>query len=231
MLTRNPSAHAGGVQDGGDPFTQQAPPSDLPIDYAVVPPAKQGGRFGEGGEPESCRLVVVNLSAYLDSELDPDQAQLVADHLNSCPRCADLLDAMEGTDEDIVREWRDSAPLPSSSQFRNGVDAIMGALPPAAAAAEPFAPRRVHSRTRWMRFATGLSGVIVAGGMLWSSYRLGYVQGRAVAKRTSFPIPQPESSYQPGPRRFALNSLTSPPSIPPEPTESLSLSRAERSRR
>jgi len=87
MLTRKPSVATDDAQDGGPLFTRQGMPSV----FAIVPPASTADPRGEGGQPEACRLVSVNLSAYLDGELDPDQARLVENHLNTCPNCADLL--------------------------------------------------------------------------------------------------------------------------------------------
>ena len=58
--------------------------------------------------------------------------------------CADLLDAMEETDEEIQREWREDAPLPSSSQFRHSIDAIMDALPARAEFISAYAANRAQ---------------------------------------------------------------------------------------
>ncbi len=134
-----------------------------------------GNPAGHGG---NCRRGVETLSAYLDGELDSDSQAEVADHLNNCPQCADAFDALLATDRMIQREWRD-APLPSASEMRFALDSLMDALPPLPAAAPEFAPRRVHARVRWMRFATGIASVIALLGLLWSSYRLGFTQGRA----------------------------------------------------
>lgn len=174
MLTRKPSYTKDDAKDGNPLYFAEGNPSA----FAVVPPTPNSGDDWEDRDRESCRLVSVSLSAYLDGELDPEQTQLINKHLNQCADCAAMLQAMEETDEIIEREWREGAPLPSSSQFRHSIDDIMDALPTAQAETPVFAPKRVHSRTRWMRFATGMSGVILFGGMLWSSYRLGYSQGR-----------------------------------------------------
>ena len=227
MLTRKPSFVAEDAQGGSPLFT----PQEMPSLFAIVPPTPAGGPQREGGEPESCRLVSVNLSAYLDDELDADQAQLVTDHLNTCPGCAGLLDAMESMDVQIEREWRDSTPLPSSSQFRHSIDAIMDALPPAAAEAERFAPKRVHARTRWMRFATGMSGFILAAGLLWSSYRLGYAHGRTTAKRSSFATPPVNPNSVRNQQAQSLAALSDPPSSPQLTAASLTFTRARRSQR
>jgi len=223
MLTRKPSRLTDDVQDGNPLFMQRGMPSD----FALVPPTPVAGEGWEDGNREACRLVSVNLSAFLDNELDPDQAQLIEKHLNSCAGCAALLEAMQDTDEVIEREWRESTPLPSSSQFRQSIDSIMEALPPAPVEAESFAPKRVHSRTRWVRFATGMSGVIVAAGLLWSSYRIGYAHGRTSARRSSFAAPTgagPYAGFQP---TLSLCSLSA---APPNPTP-LTFARERRSQR
>jgi anti-sigma factor RsiW len=161
-------------------------------------------------------LVAVNLSAYLDNELDPDQSDMITAHLESCAACADLLDAMEETDEEIQREWREDSPLPSSSQFRQSVDAIMDALPAELVAEPVFAPKRVHARTRWVRFATGMSGFILVAGMLWSSYRIGYVQGRQNAGKSAF-TPVNPTGYNPAVQPMMSVASLSPASAkPPE---------------
>ena len=78
----------------------------------------------------------------------------------------------------IQREWRD-APLPSASEMRFALDSIMDALPPVPNAPPVFAPRRIHARFRWMRFATGIASIIALLGLLWSTYRFGFTQGRS----------------------------------------------------
>ncbi|HLK55399.1 MAG TPA: zf-HC2 domain-containing protein [Chthonomonadaceae bacterium] len=159
--------------------------------FAVVPPSYGDGDFGGGheGGNEACRLVAVSLSAYLDGELDEDQQQVVETHLDRCPKCVASLAALETTDTLIEREWRDNAPLPSSSEVKNSIDSIMAALPPAPAATPEFAPKRVHAKARWIRFSTGIAGVIAFMSLLWSSYRLGYANGRTSAQPSFMPSP------------------------------------------
>jgi len=177
MVTRKPVRAS--AQDADPLFVIQGSQSS----YSGLPPTPDAGNGHRGGEPEACRLVLVNLSAYQDNELDPDQADLITQHLDNCADCGALLDSMQMADEEIVREWREGTPLPSSLQFKQSIDSIMDALPPAPATVETFAPKRVHARTRWIRFATGLSGLIAAVGLLWSSYELGYVHGRNNSRR------------------------------------------------
>ena len=137
----------------------------------------------------NCRRGIETLSAYLDGELDSDSQAEVANHLNNCPQCADAFDALLATDRMIQREWRD-APLPSASEMRFALDSIMDALPPLPVAPPAFAPRRIHAKARWMRFATGIAGVIALLGLLWSSYRLGFAQGRSSLSSQFAPRPQ-----------------------------------------
>ena len=235
-------------------FAEETQRADFGTDpSAVVPPTgftgggrggngggiRRGGNggSGNGGGSDACDLVSVNLSAYQDGELDPDQMRLVVNHLTTCPQCAAELKALRATDRRIQREWRDSAPLPSSSRFDQSIDAIMAALPPAPAAPAVFAPKRVHARARWMRFSTGMAGIIALAGMSWSSYQLGYVHGRrstrpaspiaisplsaspfsaATATGASSFLRVSPASYTPAlPRTTAARALP-PPSDPPE---------------
>lgn len=147
---------------------------------ALPPTGRSGGKGGwpgRGGD-DACEFVSVNLSAYQDGELDPDSLKLIVSHLTHCPNCAASFDALQSVDETLEREWRDSAPLPSSSQFARSLDSIMEALPNEPAVTPAFAPKRVHARVRWTRFATGVAGLFAFGSLLWSSYRLGYQQGQ-----------------------------------------------------
>ena len=129
-------------------------------------------------QAQGCDFVTTNLSAYLDGELDSAQTRLVGSHLGKCPRCSEILESLSDVDETIQREWRDSAPLPSSFRFEQAVDDIMAALPSVPVEAVAFAAHRVHARARWMRFATGVAGLVVILTSLWSSYWLGYTNGR-----------------------------------------------------
>jgi anti-sigma factor RsiW len=150
-------------------------------DRNALPPTGRsggnGGRPGRGGD-DACEFVSVNLSAYQDGELDSDSLKLIVSHLSHCPHCSAAMDALQEIDETLEREWRDSAPLPSSSQFARSIASIMDALPDEPAATPAFAPKRVHARARWTRFATGVAGAFAFGGLLWSSYRLGYQEGQ-----------------------------------------------------
>jgi hypothetical protein len=229
MLTRKPSHLLDDAQAGNPLFQFQS--QGMPAAYSLVPPTPFASEGWQDGDHEACRLISVNLAAYIDNELDPDQADLVTQHLNGCTGCAALLDTMERTDETIEREWRESAPLPSSSQFRQSIDSIMDALPPAPAQSDGFAAKRVHARTRWMRFATGMSGFILAAGALWSSYNIGYSQGRNSARRSSIALPA-GSRYIPGiSTALTLCSLSEPPPTRPLIEPSLTFARERRSQR
>ena len=129
-------------------------------------------------QAQGCDFVTTNLSAYLDGELDSAQTRLVGSHLGKCPRCSEILESLSDVDETIQREWRDSAPLPSSFHFEQAIDDIMAALPSVPVEAVAFAAHRVHARARWMRFATGIAGLVAILTSLWSSYWLGYTNGR-----------------------------------------------------
>lgn len=155
--------------------------------FVIVPPGgTSGGGEGGGGGSDACDLVMTNLSAYQDGELDPDQQRIMDAHLAKCPACAANLETLQTTDTFLQREWQESGPLPSSLELRSSVDAIMGALPPAPVAPQKFAPKRVHARARWIRFSTGFASLLAFMSLLWSSYQLGYVHGRR-SLRTSAP--------------------------------------------
>jgi len=179
MLTREQ------IQDSTDDpqemeFTVTLPDYSKRDRNALPPTGRSGGKGGwpgRGGD-DACEFVSVSLSAYQDGELDPESLQLIVSHLAHCPHCAAAFDALQSVDETLEREWRDSAPLPSSSQFARSLDSIMDALPSEPAPTPVFAPKRVHARVRWTRFATGVAGLFAFGSLLWSSYRLGYQQGQ-----------------------------------------------------
>lgn len=164
-------------QDAGAQPASYVPPSPT----SILPPTPGvGGNDIRGTEMsrDACDLVIANLPAYQDGELDIDQQRLVENHLTKCPQCAAVMEAIQATDRILEREWQDDAPLPSSLEFTQAVNNIMAALPPVPAHSATVKPRRVHARTRWMRFATGISGFFALFGMLWTSYTVGYYNGR-----------------------------------------------------
>jgi anti-sigma factor RsiW len=180
MLTREQKIQDGMEEPQEMDLTVTLPGFPARDRNALPPTGRSGGRGGwpgRGGD-DACEFVSVNLSAYQDGELDPDSLNLIVSHLTHCPNCAAAFDALQSVDETLEREWRDSAPLPSSSQFARSIDSIMDALPEEPAPTPVFAPKRVHARVRWTRFATGVAGLFAFGSLLWSSYRLGYQQGQ-----------------------------------------------------
>jgi hypothetical protein len=195
--------------------------------FAVVPPTDDtvGGDSGDGGN-DACKLVMTHLAAYQDNELDPDQCRVIEAHLGKCPECAAGLEALQTTDMLIEREWRESAPLPSSLRLKQSVDSIMTALPPAPVAPTAFAPKRVHSRGRWMRFSAGMASLIAFVSLLWSSYRLGYEHGRMSLNPSTSPAPArtPRPHFSSSPRLIPI--LFAPPAPHPDrpPEHTLSLS-------
>jgi anti-sigma factor RsiW len=203
------------------------------------PPGTAGGSGGNGGS-EACNLVVVNLSAYLDDELDPDMQQVVEAHLRNCSRCTEVVAALQTTDTIIQREWRDNAPLPSSSEFRQAVDNLIDALPPAPVKEAPFARKRVHAKARWMRFSSGIVGVIALFSLLWSTYNLGYTQGRMSPLPAVSPLPAAPSNPRPiVPRLSTVSYRTTSTAVqtpstlhiapsPPAPDLSLDFMRSSR---
>jgi anti-sigma factor RsiW len=168
------------AESAADARNRYSEPRPAPSGPSVPPRLPHVGDSHDDYNPfnEACNLVQVNLAAYLDGELDEDMWAVVNNHLAGCDRCADVLSEIQETDKQIQREWRDSSPLPSSSQLHAAVDAIMDKLPEAAKASPEFAARRVHARVRWMRFSTGAAGAFVLFALSWGSYKLGFTQGR-----------------------------------------------------
>lgn len=147
-----------------------------------VPPV-DSDNDDDGGDPagEKCGQVLAALSAYLDGELDNEDDETITAHLRHCSDCSEAYNAIQAADRIVEREWRDDAPLPSPFEKQKRLDAIMDALPPAIQTEPDFAPRRVHARARWMRFATGAAMITLLFLLLGSSYSLGYRQGQRAA--------------------------------------------------
>lgn len=156
---------------------------------SIMPPNLVINGFLPGEPSESCRFVEANLSAYIDSELDPEQVDLINTHLGKCSHCSRMLAETEEMDDYILREWRNSVPLPSSSEHKNSIDAIMNALPNDEENTFRFPARRVHTRSRWTRLAAGLTGVVAIGGAISTSYWFGYQHG----KQSSIPAHKKQS--------------------------------------
>lgn len=176
---RNSQYDTGNTWTGSEE-TARAVPTNIPQrkrpTLPPFPPVGGGGNRGKEMGSEACDLVIANLSSYQDNELDPDQKRVIEAHLHKCDYCASVFEAIKTTDMLVEREWRDGSPLPSSLEIDVAIDAIMDALPPVPA--PRFEPKRVHARTRWMRFATGITGIFGFSGMLLSSYALGFANGR-----------------------------------------------------
>ena len=179
-----------------------------------VPPPQNFNFGGGNGVPdpfsEACGLVQVNMAAYHDSELDEDTYRAVDTHIAHCNRCSAMLSAMQETDRLIEWEWREYQPLPSSSEVSLSIDNIMSALPPAADAAPQFAPKRIHSRARWMRFSTGVVGILVLFSLLWTSYKLGYSRGTQITNYEAQPSDTLSTSFSSA--QSASVGSTEPPS-------------------
>lgn len=153
---------------------------DAVVSTGAVPPAGGAdGPYGEGGD--ACGAVVELLSAYLDGELDQPQRVQVEEHLPKCRQCAGHVETLRQADRLLMREWCDTAPLPSSLARADAIDAILAALP-AIPDVDPFAARRIHARSRWVRLSAGLAGLAGLATMTWSGYKFGFDRGRAAAR-------------------------------------------------
>jgi len=146
-------------------------PQDLrsqPMSFSGVPftPDFNSDSDVDGGG--ECRRTQSLLSAYLDSELDPNSQNYVDAHLLHCPYCATVKNELAETDTLIKREWQRTLPLPSLSltpKELRSIDSILASLPPEPVAEPQFATRRVHSRVRWVRFSAGLASLIALIGI------------------------------------------------------------------
>lgn len=127
-------------------------------------------------KPEAdCAFVQANLPVYLDAELAPRPHNAVANHLDDCPACMNLVKEAERVDEFLRGEWSREASLPSACEVQIALDSIMDALPPQPEATPR--PRVPHSNIGWVRFSAGVAGVVLFLGLLWSSYQVGYSHG------------------------------------------------------
>src|SRR5579862_2310190 len=101
--------------------------SAYPGGPAGPPPNNSGGGFGDDHNPfnEACNLVLVNLAAYQDGELDPDTFMLVDDHASRCTRCSAVLSSMRQLYRQRQRELRQNSPLPTSFQVQPSSDSII----------------------------------------------------------------------------------------------------------
>lgn len=89
----------------------------------------RGSDMGNDIGNNSCEQIIVKLSAFQDGELDHEEFRRVTLHLGKCSRCAGIFAMIQETDEILEREWRNSAPLPSSLRYTQSIDTIMDSLP------------------------------------------------------------------------------------------------------
>ncbi|GDX40924.1 hypothetical protein LBMAG21_12160 [Armatimonadota bacterium] len=170
-------------------------------DYAVIPvPAV------------ACDYVAENTSSYLDAELDLRAMEQIANHLNNCSNCAKTVAGVESVGLVLEREWSDIAPLPSSLEIEFALDSIMDALPPLHERTHDAKHADTSHSTRWVRFTTGIVGGALFVASLWSSYQVGFWQGRVSAFT-------PEPGYhQPLPVN-PIPSVSTPAPPSPKPPE------------
>lgn len=173
--------------------------------------------LADSGGSDDCDRTAAYLPAYADNELDADHRLSVENHLNKCVLCAASLDRLQQIDRYIQREWRESAPLPSSSDHTSAVASIMAALPPAAELPVSYAPRRVHVRIRWSRIATAAAGLAGLVSLMWSSHSLGRTRNPQKAQSPVGPNYAPVTSKsQPLP---PLSTIADSTSVHPPPRQ------------
>ncbi len=98
-----------------------------------------------------CSRIVELIYYFVDDLLSENDSIKVTDHLFDCSRCRDAYNSAFRAEEILSREWHKSVPLPSSFHTNRAIDRIMNAIPESQTASR-FPVKRVHSRTRWMRF-------------------------------------------------------------------------------
>lgn len=76
--------------------------------------------------PENCRKYVKTLSAYMDGEIRPDEAEELGVHLSSCPDCASALADMRAVESRLKAR----APAEAPPFFTARVAAAAAALKP-----------------------------------------------------------------------------------------------------
>ena len=181
--------------------------------------------FTDDNDDDDCGRTTAYLAAYADNELDVDQRSKVEDHLNNCVRCAADLDTLQHIDGFIQRDWRDSAPLPSSIGHAESVAAIIAALPPESPIPVSFARKRVHVRARWSRIAAGIAGIVSLIGLVWyggSSARVRAPQsGNSHSRANDIAIAAASRPAHPTYLPYTGPSVTEPPSAPRPASPSL----------
>ncbi len=100
---------------------------------------------------DRCSRILEMIYDFVDDLLSENDSNTITEHLFDCSRCRDAYNAAFRAEEVISREWHKSVPLPSSFQTSRAIDRIMNAIPETQTASN-FPVKRVHSRTRWMRF-------------------------------------------------------------------------------
>ena len=178
-------------------------PSQDTASHPAVPASAENGYAVAYASAVSCDYVAENASSYVDAELNPLAIQQIANHLNHCPNCAKMVADVERVGLVLEREWCDSALLPSSLEVEFALDSILDALPPVHESNLESKHTGIPHVTRWVRFTTGVVGGAIFVTSLWSSYQIGFWQGRA-------------SAFTPEPAvRQPLSPAPTPPKTPP----------------
>lgn len=114
---------------------------------------------------ETCKTTLASLSAYVDGELPPDQADAVAEHLASCAACSAEYETMLET-VGLLRTQlkRYTAPDVLRARVRTALASTPGA--PVGEGAELLAPPRQRPRSaRWTRAASWAAVIVVAAAL------------------------------------------------------------------
>lgn len=135
-----------------------------------------------------CRNVTKQLSAFLDGELPPVEAERIQTHLKSCPECAKQRDALERTMQAV-------GDLPAVGAPTGLRQKILADLESAPSTREPAA-RRAHVR-RWRVLWPAAAAVLIAAGVFLLSRPMQRTKSRTVAvlDRDETHAPRRDYSY------------------------------------
>lgn len=190
---------------------------------------------------DRCESILERLGAYLDGELEPEEARAVEDHLRSCPHCRRVKEELAEADR-ILREGVTAEPHDPEREERAAarlIDRLREEPEPAWAgrgARTPAARREPANGQPWIRSlfrgraVPWIGGLAAATAAVLLAIRLGMptrpIERPAAPEREAAQVParepaqsreasQAAGTTEPTP---ASSSLESPPGIAPAPS-------------
>ena len=118
----------------------------------------------------TCQEVQEQLSAYVDGELPPGEAQALQRHLEQCVACRELADELTSVARVLSSLPRHAAPAELSEEIRSRLERQLLLAPMGESAEIAARADRRLSRERpamWPRVAAVAASVILALGILW----------------------------------------------------------------